>query len=271
MCADVNEDGLVNVLDIISMVNYIMGGNPSPFDSEAADVNADGGINVLDVIALVNIIMQVPGMPCGCVAPVIYEGQTYATVLIGSQCWMAENLNVGIMINSNASGSLQTDNNSIEKFCYENTLSNCDTYGGLYEWNEAMEYLETEGVRGICPYGWHIPTDGEWTELTTYLGGTTVAGGKMKSTGTLELGTGLWYAPNTGATNQSGFTGLPGGSREPAGSYFNGLHSDGFFWSSSRHFTNLVWYRGLGFNSAAMDRSDSTTGDDGFSVRCVRD
>ena len=73
---------MINVLDIISTVNYIMGGNPSPFNMDAADINADGGINVLDIIALVNIIMQVQGLPCGCVAPVIYDEQTYSTVKI---------------------------------------------------------------------------------------------------------------------------------------------------------------------------------------------
>ncbi len=123
-CGDVNEDGLVNVLDIITMVNYIMGGNPSPFNTDAADINADTGINVLNIIALVDIIMQVPGMPCGCVAPVLYEGQTNATVQIGSQCWLKKNLNVGIKINSTQASFQQQDNDTIEKYCYNNVSGN---------------------------------------------------------------------------------------------------------------------------------------------------
>ncbi|MBP6977714.1 MAG: dockerin type I domain-containing protein [Bacteroidales bacterium] len=131
LCGDGNQDGIVNVLDIISMVNYIMGNDPSPFNEDAADVNADGWINVLDVMALVNIIMQVPGLPCSCLPAVTYEGQSYATVLIGTQCWMAENLNVGTMITSTSGGVQQTDNDIIERYCYENDPIYCDTYGGI--------------------------------------------------------------------------------------------------------------------------------------------
>ncbi|HOW26570.1 MAG TPA: FISUMP domain-containing protein [Bacteroidales bacterium] len=205
---------------------------------------------------------------CGDILEDCRDGQSYATVQIGDQCWMAKNLNTGTMVVGTIE---QSDNGTVEKNCYENESGNCDTYGGLYQWHEAMEYETAEGVRGICPYGWHIPTDGEWTVLTTYLGGNSVAGGKMKSTGTLEEATGLWYAPNTGATNESGFTGLPGGSRSSTGSLFLGIHADGSFWSSSRHYTDFVWFRRLIFNSAAIERSDSTFGDDGFSVRCIRD
>ena len=123
---------------------------------------------------------------------------------------MAENLNIGTTI----SGATDMANNSIiEKYCNENNTANCDTYGGLYQWNEMMEYSTTPGVQGICPTGWHLPTDAEWTVLTSYLGGESIAGGKMKTTGTIEAGTGLWYAPNNGATNSSGFSALPGGYR----------------------------------------------------------
>ncbi|HNS18810.1 MAG TPA: FISUMP domain-containing protein [Bacteroidales bacterium] len=269
LCGDVNEDGLVNVLDIITMVNYIMGGNPSPFDSDAADVNADGGINVLDVIGLVNIIMEVPGIPCGCVAPVLYEGQTYATVQIGEQCWFKENLNVGTKINSTQGGFQQTDNITIEKYCYNNDEMNCNTYGGLYEWPEAMQYVTTEGAQGICPTGWHIPTDGEFITLTDYLGGSSVAGGKMKSTGTIEEGTGLWYQPNTGATNESGFSGLPGGNRYSSdGSYYN-LGKDSYFWSSSLKLVSYGWYRLLSHSNTLVYRNYSYEGN-GFSIRCLK-
>ncbi len=225
LCGDVNEDGLVNVLDIISMVNYIMGGNPSPFNTNAANINAEGGINVLDIIALVNIIMQVPGMPCGCVAPVLYEGQSYATVQIGDQCWFRENLNVGIMVSDHSTGVPHThcsDNDTIEKYCYNQDTEKCAEYGGLYDWNEMMQYGNVPGSQGICPVGWHIPSDAEWCELLTYLdpsvdcnaGNVTGvdAGGKMKEPGLTH-----WASPNTGATNQSGFSALGTGCRAAAG------------------------------------------------------
>ncbi|MBP6978229.1 MAG: FISUMP domain-containing protein [Bacteroidales bacterium] len=279
LCGDVNEDGLVNVLDIISMVNYIMGGNPSPFNTDAANINADGEINVLDIIALVNIIMQVPGMACGCVAPVLYEGQTYPTVQIGGQCWFRENLNVGTMINSDAGGQLQINNGIKEKYCYDNTVVNCDIYGGLYEWNEAMQYVTAEGAQGICPVGWHIPSDGEWKVLegtvdSQYaigdpewdkIGGRGFdAGGKLK-----EVGTTHWLPPNTGATNSSGFTGLPGGCRDNLSGSFDDLGDYSYIWSSSQNTTYNAWSRCLGYITAVVYRGDSNK-EYAFSVRCLK-
>ncbi len=269
LCGDVNEDGLVNVLDIISMVNHIMGGNPSPFNMDVADVNADSVINVLDIIALVNIIMQVPGMPCGCVAPVLYEGQTYNTVQIGDQCWFRENLNVGTKINSTQDGYQQQDNGTIEKYCYNNDEANCAIYGGLYEWPEAMQYVTTEGVQGICPEDWHVPTDGDFTALTDYLGGLSVAGGKMKTTGTIEAGTGLWYDPNTDATNESGFSGLPGGIRASSTGSFVNIGFYGYFWSSSQYSTTNAWSRDLYCHIASVYRGYPSK-EGGFSVRCLK-
>ncbi len=279
LCGDVNEDGLVNVLDIIAMVNYIMGSNPSPFNMDAADINADEGINVLDIIALVNIIMQVPGIPCGCVAPVLYEGQTYNTVQIGNQCWFKENLNVGTKINSTQGGFQQMDNGIIEKYCYENNEANCAIYGGLYEWPEAMQYDTTEGVQGICPAGWHIATDNEWKILegtvdSQYPVGDPEwdgtgwrgydAGGNLK-----EAGTSHWFSPNSGATNSSGFTGLPGGYRSYDNGSFYTLGMYGYFWSSSQYSTDAAWRRGLHFIIAYVSRYDLNK-DYGFSVRCLK-
>ncbi len=91
------------------------------------------------------------------------DSQSYATVQIGTQCWMAENLNIGTIV---ISGSNQSDNDTIEKFCYNDNTSYCDTYyGGLYQWHEMMQYVTTAGIQGICPTGWHIPTDAEWCVL----------------------------------------------------------------------------------------------------------
>ena len=133
---------------------------------------------------------------CGpsCSGTVTYGGETYNTLQIGTQCWMKENLNIGTRINGSQE---QTDNIVIEKYCYNDLDSNCNIFGGLYQWNELMQYVTIEGAQGLCPTGWHLPTHAEWSILTVYLGNMLIAGGKMKSTGTLEAGTGLWYSPKT--------------------------------------------------------------------------
>ena len=192
------------------------------------------------------------------------DNQTYTTVQIDTQCWMAENLNIGTMISG---ANDMADNIIVEKYCYDDNTANCDVYGGLYQWNEMMDYSTTPGVQGICPAGWHLPADAEWTILTTFLGGESIAGGKMKTTGTFEAGTGLWYAPNTGATNSSGFTALPGGDRDYGGFYNLGKFA--FFWSSTETYTDYAWDRVLHFDITFVSRSDYNK-TDGFSVRCVK-
>lgn len=203
-----------------------------------------------------------PPWQCGSPFTDTRDSKTYTTVPIGTQCWMAENLNIGTRIDGSSN---QANNATIEKYCYENSEAQCDVYGGLYQWNEMMNYTTTPGVQGICPDGWHLPTDAEWTALTTYLGGESVAGGKMKETGTTH-----WNSPNTGATNSSGFTGLPGGYRNIGGT-FGGLGSDGYFWSSSEYSTTNAWARGLSYSSAFVYRYIGLNKSYGFSVRCLRD
>ncbi|MEI7981959.1 MAG: FISUMP domain-containing protein, partial [Bacteroidota bacterium] len=198
---------------------------------------------------------------CGQQITDIRDGKTYNTVQIGTQCWMAQNLNIGAMI----SGSLnQTNHNAIEKYCYSNDEANCTVYGGLYQWNNMMQWSITEGIEGICPAGWHIPTDGEWTALTDFLGGVSVAGGKMK-----EAGTAHWLSPNTGATNECGFTALPGGGRtiDP---YFLDLTHLAYFWSSSQSGGSNSWFRYLNNDNEVMGRIGLSK-NNGFSVRCIRD
>ena len=202
--------------------------------------------------------------PCG--DDLDYAGQSYATVLIGDQCWMAENLNVGTLILDTQD---MTNNDILEKWCYDNNEFMCDIYGGLYMWNEAMTYVIVEGIQGICPTGWHFPSDEDWASLEYYLGGLGAAGGKMKSTGTIEQGTGLWYEPNTGATNESGFTGNPGGCLYPSGSNFLYLGNTGHFWSSSYYNGTYSWGRELNYDDAEVGRADYHI-DFGFSVRCIK-
>jgi len=102
---------------------------------------------------------------------------------------------------------MQSNNSEIEKYCYGNDLNTCLTYGGLYQWNEMMQYSLIPSVQGICPSGWHIGSMNEWQTLTNFLGGSGVAGDKMKESGYVH-----WNPPNTG-TNESGFTALPGGNK----------------------------------------------------------
>ncbi len=203
-----------------------------------------------------------PGSPCGQPITDTRDGKTYNTVLIGTQCWFAQNLNVGTKVLGSAN---QTNNSIIEKYCYNNLESNCDVYGGLYQWDEAMQYSTTEGVIGICPTGWHLPTDAEWTTLTTFLGGEAVAGGKMKETGLTH-----WAAPNTGATNSSGFTALPGGDRNGYYGNFENLTNYAFFWSSSQTDATGAWDRYLSDFSVTVGRDD-TLKINSFSGRCIKD
>lgn len=190
------------------------------------------------------------------------DGQEYSTVLIGTQCWMAENLNIGTMISGNQN---QTNNQIFEKYCYDNLPGNCSVYGGLYQWNEMMQYTTLEGAQGICPPngGWHIPTDDEWATLVDFLGGGPAAGGKMKEAGTIH-----WNPPNTGATNSSGFTALPAGSRY-INSIFYELGTNAYFWSSTEYNTVNAWRQILSSQDGGINNhNDSKVS--GFSVRCLK-
>ena len=187
------------------------------------------------------------------------DGKLYPTVQIGTQCWMAQNLNVGAMINGSAN---QLDNSIIEKYCFNDLESNCAVYGGLYQWDEAMQYVTTPGTQGICPLGWRLPTDADWTTLTSFLGGESVAGGTMKETGSTH-----WASPNTGATNSSGFTALPGGIRGPDGS-FSLLMLNAIFWSSSEA-SSGAWSRELSYELADFNRFDDDKAK-GLSGRCLK-
>jgi len=202
---------------------------------------------------------QSPPWQCGDTIVDPRDNQSYNTVQIGTQCWMAENLNFGSMITISS-----TNNGQVEKYCYNNNPTNCNVYGGLYQWDEMMQYSIIEGVQGVCPNGWHVPTDTEWTTITTYLSGTSVAGGKMKETGTAH-----WNLPNTGATNESGFTGLPGALRSSGGSFVY-LGNNGYWWSSSEYLGSQAWLRQLYYDNEQVIRSnyDKTNG---FSVRCLKD
>ena len=188
------------------------------------------------------------------------DNNHYATLQIGTQIWMAENLNVGIRVNGNQA---QTDNDIIEKYAYNDDAGNNSIYGGLYSWDEMMQYQTPESAKGICPDGFHIPTNLEWTTLSNYLNSETASGAKLKETGFDH-----WFSPNMGATNESGFTGLPGGVRNSNGS-FQYLGNNGKFWTSSPTNTTNAWGKNLGYDSP--DLSDENTGKSvGNSCRCIQ-
>ncbi len=198
------------------------------------------------------------------------EGHVYKVVKIGKQWWMAENLratqyrNRDWIINVTGSNSW-SENHSTGAYCnYDNDYNNAATYGMLYNW-----YTVVDG-RNIAPPGWHVPTDEDWQKLENYLGKNTIAGGKMKSTGTVQAGDGLWEEPNNGATNESGFTALPGGYRSWNGE-FGGLGYSSYFWSSTETSSGTAYSRYMFNDSSNVHNYDSSVKQAGFSIRCVKD
>ena len=184
----------------------------------------------------------------------MHDGFDYSTVLIGEQCWFAENCRYLPEVSPSSEGS-ETDP-YYYVYDYEGTdvaaamaTDNYSTYGVLYNWPAVM-------TEGICPSGWHIPSDEEITQLTDFLGGESVAGGKMKDNS-------QWNG-----SNSSGFTGLPGGFRYSGGFSFSGNY--GYWWSASAESDYLSWRRLLGNGNDGVGRN-SANRHDGFSARCVRD
>lgn len=205
-----------------------------------------------ETLDLGNLIIErfCPGTPT-----VTYEGKTYNTVQIGTQCWLKENLDVGVRIDGVQNA---TDNGVLEKYCYGNDPINCNTYGGLYQWNETMQYVTNEGAKGICPTGWHLPTLTEFQTLSTTVGGD---GNSLKEIG---QGTG-----GGGGTNTSGFSALLAGYRYYYGN-FSFLGNDAWFWSSTEYSAtnaNFLYLYYYGSNIYL----DYVYKGYGFSVRCVKD
>jgi uncharacterized protein (TIGR02145 family) len=199
------------------------------------------------------------------------EGTVYKTIVIGTQEWMAENLNTSIYRNGDAIptglSNSEWENTLITQqgawAYYDNDASYACPYGKLYNW-----YACTD-ARQLCSVGWHVPTYGEWSVLETYLGGEDVAGGKMKTTGTIEAATGLWYLPNTVATNSSGFSGAPAGGRDNIGVY-RGLGLSGNWRTSSEFDADQAWVSFL-FNTVGTSYKINGDKQAGLSVRCLRD
>jgi uncharacterized protein (TIGR02145 family) len=236
--------------------------------TSCSSVNATGSITVST-------------FTCGSSTVSDIHGNIYNTVSIGTQCWMKENLRVrryndGSEIKFDASGGT-AGNGTGQTWTgwtigaltiYARDTSNLRIYGYLYNWYAAkgIDSTITINNKNICPTGWHVPSDSEWITLTSYLGGLSGSGGKMKSTGTT-----LWTSQSSGTDNSSGFTALPGGIRDGTtnGSFIT-IKTRTNFWSSTSYDSNLAYYRPLIHNSPGMTRSFDRNGY-GYSVRCLKD
>ena len=201
---------------------------------------------------------------CGSTFTDSRDGIIYKTVLIDKQCWMKENLNSTKYINGedipNINDNLTWASLTTGAYCnYANDQNNAVTYGRLYNW------FAVNDSRKLCPIGWHIPTDDEFTTLITFLGGDSIAGGKMKETGFIH-----WQNPNTGSTNESGFTALPSGARFDDDGTFFYIGNIISLWSSTENDSSNAWSRHI-----VSDFKSTGRGSDnkkfGFSVRCLKD
>ena len=236
-------------MKIIILLLIMLSINQSSFSQKIVLHRNSGGDQTYQLSSVDSISFS----PFVCGDEIRYEGKTYGTVLIGTQCWIKKNLDVGNMIDgpSQPTGK-QTKNQIIEKYCYDNNPDNCATYGGLYEWNEAMQYVTTPGTKGICLEGWHIPTKAEFQTLATSVNNDANA---------------LKDASIVGGTNSSGFSALYAGYVYYV---FENINVGTWWWSSTdnnnasqaeyltigvswgiEYYTNWKWY--------------------GISVRCLKD
>jgi uncharacterized protein (TIGR02145 family) len=260
------SEGLIN-LDggsLITERGFCYSTTPSPTTANTTIISGSGrgsaGTGYGNEMSFSTTVVTNPG------AGVTFNGHTYSTIVLGNgQEWMAENLRTTSYANGDPIPNKISDvswQNSVSGAWshYQNNSQYDSTYGKLYNW-----YAVADG-RNICPTGWHVPLDAEWTALTTYLGGTSVAGGKMKSTGTR-----YWLGPNQNATNESGFSALPGGARADDGSFdhliLGPIRSAGTWWSGGAGVSRTRKLRhdsgGVGVGNYAYTV--------GFCVRCIKD
>lgn len=192
----------------------------------------------------------------------IRDNNEYKWVKLGEQVWMAENLAYLPSVSRSSEGTITEPYYYVYGYQGSNVseakaTENYSIYGVLYNWQAAMN---------ACPVGWHLPTDLEWSQLIDYLGGSENAGGKLK-----EIGTNHWNSPNTGATNESGFTALPGGCRHDFGNFIN-MAAGGYWWSETEANATNAWIRNLTYIFSDVLRGNSNNNKQlGFSVRCIKD
>lgn len=194
------------------------------------------------------------------------DNNVYKTITIGTQTWMAENLRTTKYRNGESIPEVtsNTEWKNLTSGAYSNYGNTSDvdaiaTFGRLYNW-----FAVTDS-RNLAPTGWHVATDADWTTLTTFLGGESVAGGKLKETGTTH-----WNSPNTGADNSTGFTALPAGRREYTDGSFINTGFNGFWWTSSAYNPDYSWYRQINYDGAIVNPANFHK-QYGFAIRCVKD
>jgi uncharacterized protein (TIGR02145 family) len=230
---------------------YVSEKGDGTFTGPLKSVTGDAGNNILqgsktivwnplqdrDMILGDNIVFRIMGQTIFRSYTDSRDGKTYKTIKIGEQFWMAEN-----MAYKTGTGC----------WAYDNDESNIEKYGYLYTWETANK---------VCPTGWHLPSPDEWRTLTGFLGGEEVAGGKLKESGTTH-----WRSPNSEATNEKGFTALPGGGRTSAGTFVN-RGNYGSWWTTSQDYTNAGYYRYIRYDNSNV--GDTWGKNAAFSVRCV--
>ncbi|MFZ1683678.1 MAG: FISUMP domain-containing protein [Candidatus Zixiibacteriota bacterium] len=277
---NVDGTGIIDLVDLSSLVNYLQGGGFLPPCLDAANVNGVGIIDLADLSSLVNYLTTGQYIPPDCPTNAVtdIDGNVYQTVTIGTQVWMGSNLKVTHYRNgdsiSNVSSAGVWAGLGTGAYCdYGNDSANVATYGRLYNWFAATD------IRNIAPVGWHVPSDSEYMVLEMYLGmsqseadaqnwrGST-EGGKLK-----ESGFAHWPNPNTGATNSSGFTALPAGFRGYDGDFNGSLHVYAYFWGNTgfdQFDPGSAYGRELGLGYAQINRGGFVK-QNGFSIRCVKD
>ncbi|HEQ99299.1 MAG TPA: hypothetical protein ENO22_08180 [candidate division Zixibacteria bacterium] len=286
ICGDTNSDSALNISDAVWVMNYVFTSGAPPDPTGVGDCNCDAACNISDAIVIINYVFTDGYLPCDpdedgspdcdpdCPLIMDVDGNLYQTILIGEQCWMAENLKVTHYRNGdplpNVTDAGAWNGLTSGAYCdYNNDDGQVEVYGRLYNWYALID------SRNIAPEGWHLPTDAEWKQLEMFLGMSqadadatgwrgTDEGGKLKEAGMVH-----WNSPNTGATNESGFTALPGGYRVNTGAFLN-MGTYAYLWSSTESGAYTVWGRLLSSGVATIYRyADSKAA--GFSVRCIRD
>ncbi|OFX44207.1 MAG: hypothetical protein A2046_16910 [Bacteroidetes bacterium GWA2_30_7] len=189
------------------------------------------------------------------------DGNIYTSITIGTQEWLSENLKTTSYLNGDDIGTtpvfttdISGETNPKYQWAYDGDTNNVSVYGRLYTWYALKD------SRGVCPVGWHVATDADWNTLITYLGGDSIAGGKLK-----EAGTSHWFSPNTNADNSSGFNALPAGSRMGGDLGYTGI-----WWSATERISTAAWWYKTFYNEARTNRS-SMGKSSGLSCRCVKD
>ena len=253
-----------------------------------ADINLDGCVQLNDLLDLLsaygNCALEESAWQCG--DPLEYQGYDYATVLIGEQCWFAENLRSenyenGDAILSNLSNSewSSTTSGAVAVYgegstCFEYSPDGdaCDEAWSLNEYGRLYNWYAVDDARGLCPSGWHVPTDGEWMTTEMALGMSEAEANDTGWRGTdqgKQMKTDFGWSGSGNGTNSSGFSGLPGGNRNSNG-YFNGAGFNGYWWSSSPSGWSSAWLRNLYNDVEDVFRYDYFRRY-GSSVRCLKD